>query len=88
MVLHLEAGFCSSGTTAGLVDHLARQCYQSGRYISDEEDYDFKCPECKTVFLWMSGLLQHAESNACEVGIGKKSPLSKFLNFVRLRIHP
>lgn len=88
MVLHLEAGSCSSGTTAGVVDQLAHQCYQSDSYVSDEEEYDFRCPECETVFLWMSGLLQHAESNACEVGLGKKSPLGKFLNFLRLRVQP
>lgn len=88
MMLHLEAGSCSSGTNAGFVDDLAHECYQSSRYISNDAEYDFSCPDCETLFLWMSGLLQHAESNACKVSLGKNSPLGKFLHFVRLRVQP
>ncbi|CAG9951336.1 unnamed protein product [Clonostachys rosea f. rosea IK726] len=86
MVLHLEAGTCSSGTTADIVDDLAHQCYQSGHYLSNDGEYDFSCPDCETLFVWMSGLLQHAESNACEVSLSKDSPLGKFMHFLRLRV--
>lgn len=86
MVLHLEAGSCSSGINADSVDELAHECYQSDRYISNDWEYDFNCPDCETSFLWMSGLLQHAESNACRVSLNKNSPLGKFLHFIRLRV--
>ncbi|KAK2061321.1 hypothetical protein LY76DRAFT_624641 [Colletotrichum caudatum] len=86
MMLHLEAGSCSSGVTAEEVDDIANECYQSRHYISDDPDYDFCCPTCQVPFLWMSGALQHAESDACSEGLAKDASLGKFLHFLRRQI--
>lgn len=82
MILHLEAGSCPSGTNSDDVDEIAFRCYQSQRYTSDHPEFDFCCPGCGAEFLYMSGVLQHAESNACAVGLGKRTVLGKFLYFL------
>ena len=86
MVLHLEGGSCASGTTSDDVDELAHECKHSYHYVSDDQNYDFECPDCRSEFSWMSGLLQHAESDACDEGFGKGTPLGGFVHFLRRRI--
>ena len=86
MVLHLEAGSCSSGTTAKDIDNYASKCYQSSHYTSHDQEYEHRCPDCETLFKWVSGVLQHAEGGACEVSLSKGTPLGKFLHFLRQTI--
>jgi hypothetical protein len=86
MVLHLEAGSCVSDIVADDVDDIARDCYQSRHYTSDDPVYDFCCPGCECPFSYMSGVLQHAESDACDVNLGKNTALGKFLHYLRQRI--
>lgn len=85
MILHIEAGSCESGIGLDFVYEVALDCQQSHTYTSDNPDYDFQCPTCKTPFSYMSALLQHAESNACEVDTQRK-PLAQFINYLRSRL--
>lgn len=86
MVLHLEAGSCESGVNEDFVDEVAFACYQSDRYTSNDPDFDFRCPTCDTLFLFMSGLLQHTESDTCDEHLGRNTALGKFLHYLRLRL--
>ncbi|KAK1456214.1 hypothetical protein CTAM01_17223 [Colletotrichum tamarilloi] len=86
MVLHLEAGSCPSGVNSEDVDDIAKECTQSQHYISTDANFDYCCPQCQVPFTWMSGVLQHAESDACDIGLGRHSQLGKFLHFLRRRI--
>ncbi|KAH8686745.1 hypothetical protein BGZ61DRAFT_453566 [Ilyonectria robusta] len=87
MVLHLETGGCASGTNRSDVCDIAFDCYQSGHYTCDDDrDFDFSCPTCDVPFLFMSALLQHAESEACDETLEWYTALGKFLHFLRQRI--
>jgi len=75
MVLHLEAGTCESGADSDRVTEIAFDCYQSGKYTCDDNsEFDFECPTCNTPFTWMSGLLQHVESDSCDEQLAKRGP--------------
>lgn len=65
---------------------VAFDCHQSDRCVSNDSDFDFRCPTCDTLFSFMSGLLQHAESDACEEHLGRNTALGKFLHYLRLRL--
>lgn len=85
MVLHLEAGTCESGVDNEVVVDVALDCYQSRHYTNDDDDeFDFKCPTCDTPFLYMSGVLQHSESDFCNGTI--EGPLRKFLRYLQTRV--
>lgn len=86
MMSHLEAGTCGSGVDLDEINQLAFECYQAQWYKSLNANFDFKCPTCQTPFAYMSGLLQHAESDSCEAGLGGTSPLGIFLEFSRSSI--
>ncbi|KAH7308488.1 hypothetical protein B0I35DRAFT_442053 [Stachybotrys elegans] len=86
MVLHLEAGGCGSGVDEEDISDLAFECYQASKYTTgDGSDYDFECPTCETPFAFISGLLQHVESDACEEEL-VNGPLGRFLRFLRTRV--
>ena len=60
----IESGGCSSNITEDDLDDLARECYQSRKYINDElEDggWLYTCPHCVTEFSKLSAIYQHAE---------------------------
>ncbi|KAL3256745.1 hypothetical protein ABHI18_007350 [Aspergillus niger] len=64
VLIHLGSGGCSSNITEDDLDDLARECYQSRKYINDElEDggWLYTCPHCVTEFSKLSALYQHAE---------------------------
>ncbi|KAL3435051.1 hypothetical protein BDV09DRAFT_81993 [Aspergillus tetrazonus] len=86
MMLHLEAGTCTSGVDLDEINHLAFECYQAQSYKSSNTNFNFECPTCQTPFLFMSGLLQHIESDCCEEELGSESLLGTFLEFARSRI--
>ena len=87
MVLHLEAGTCESGADRDRVDDIAFECYQSKKYTcKDNPDSYFECPTCSKPFIWMSGLLQHVESDNCDEELEWPQPLGKFLRFLRSQI--
>ncbi|KAL2174954.1 uncharacterized protein P884DRAFT_229550 [Thermothelomyces heterothallicus CBS 202.75] len=87
MVLHLEAGTCESGADCDRVTEIAFECFLSGRYTCDDNlDFPFKCPTCDTPFSWISGLLQHVESDSCSEALAKGTPLGKFLRFLQSQI--
>ncbi|KAM0513749.1 hypothetical protein ACHAPE_007575 [Trichoderma viride] len=85
MVLHLEQGTCSSGVNLIDVNDYARDCYTSDQYLDCDGDYE--CPTCHKYFKYMSGLLQHAESDNCNETLKRRnSPLAIFLRFLKARV--
>lgn len=89
MVLHLETGACESGVDREEVQQLAFDCWDLDGYICDDDDdpnYDFVCATCDVPYRFISGMLQHAESEACEETLAKNSPLGKFLKLLRKRV--
>ena len=87
MVLHLEAGSCESGADCEWIVEVALECYQSQWYTrEDNPDFDFECPTCDTPFRYMSALLQHSESGACDGNSARNTPLGKFLHYLRVRL--
>ncbi|KAG2025199.1 hypothetical protein GB937_002960 [Aspergillus fischeri] len=61
MLIHLESGSCPSGTDIDDINRLARQCYQSRKYI--DIDGDYICPGCDKFCSELSGLFQHVEDS-------------------------
>ena len=87
MVLHLEAGTCESGADSTTIYEIAFDCHQADAYTCpDDLDFDFECPTCETAFTYMSALLQHVESDNCDETLAYKSPLAKFLRYLRSRL--
>lgn len=87
MVLHLESGTCESGAERERISDIAYELYQSGWYQGgDDPWHDFHCPTCHADFLYMSGLLQHAESEACGQNLDREKPLGKFLHYLRKQL--
>lgn len=85
MVLHLEMGTCSSGIDLQAINDIAWNCRESDEYIDNDGDY--KCPTCERYFKFMSGLLQHVESDSCDETLRwEDSPLSIFLRFLEARV--
>lgn len=87
MILHLEAGTCECDADLDEITELAFECHQSKFYNSDNPDFNFECPTCQTPFRFMSGLLQHAESDSCDESLVEQWPLAIFLRFVKSRVH-
>ncbi|KAI5863407.1 hypothetical protein GGS23DRAFT_531950 [Durotheca rogersii] len=96
MVLHLEAGTCASGTDNDFVTRVAFECHRFREYTFAEGsdcssdfgrsgDRDFTCPTCPSRFPYMSGLLQHVESDRCEEDLAW-GPLAQFLRYLEKRI--
>ncbi len=85
MVLHLETGACASNVDCDWVDSVAFECYAAMYYTSDQGGFDFMCPTCQVPFVYMSSVLQHAESNRCEECMTRGSPLWRFLRYLRSR---
>ncbi|KAI6080515.1 hypothetical protein F4821DRAFT_273790 [Hypoxylon rubiginosum] len=71
MMLHLEAGNCESETDEDYMTRMAFKCSESGKYIC-----------CDTPFSFISGALQHVESDYCDKDLTANSSLSKFLRFL------
>lgn len=82
MVLHIEGDYCDSGFGRDDVNGVAFSLAGSYAYTSHSSKYDFKCPTCATPFRFMSGLLQHAESEACREAI-ESSILGDFVDEFR-----
>ncbi|KAK2589667.1 hypothetical protein QQS21_012653 [Conoideocrella luteorostrata] len=86
MVLHWETGICTSGINDCLVDDLARTFFQGKQYVHDEPgELWYKCPTCQEECTYISALISHAESDACEENLVCKAPLRLFLEFLRRR---
>ncbi|VUC33504.1 unnamed protein product [Clonostachys rosea] len=86
MLLHLETGTCDCGIGRERVTELAFECRQSQYYASSQDDFDFECPDCAVPFLYISGLFQHVQSEACDEDLGWHSPLRVFLRFLSGRV--
>ncbi|PTB53965.1 hypothetical protein M431DRAFT_87097 [Trichoderma harzianum CBS 226.95] len=87
MVLHLEVGRCPSGVGSEGIDKLAGECRQWRRFLDKANGFMYNCPTCGEKFLYMSGLLQHAESERCSEDLDETyGPLAIFLRFLRSRL--
>ncbi|KAL7911876.1 hypothetical protein GGI35DRAFT_301160 [Trichoderma velutinum] len=87
MVLHLEVGCCPSGVDDEDIDNLAGECRQWPRFLNTESGLRYRCPTCGEKFKFMSGLLQHAESERCNEDLDETyGPLAIFLRFLRSRL--
>ena len=65
MMIHLEAGTCNSGVGHDEIDDWAFD--GSRAYTNNWTDYyRYQCPTCAEDFRFVSGLLQHIESLACQ----------------------
>lgn len=86
MLIHLESGKCASDVTEEEIDNLARECYQSRKYINDGlEDgrWLYKCPSCEGEFSKLSALYQHAEDvPPCSSPINGHGCLAKLQRFI------
>jgi hypothetical protein len=65
MLIHLESGACLSEVTLDDIDSWALQYRQFNYYINSQAENRYSCPGCESKFRYLSGLLQHLESNAC-----------------------
>jgi hypothetical protein len=65
----------SSQTLPNGYRNIAFECYQSGRYTSDDPNFKFQCPS-------IGVLLQHAVSDACDEHLGKIRALGDFLYYL------
>ncbi|EME79976.1 uncharacterized protein MYCFIDRAFT_211925 [Pseudocercospora fijiensis CIRAD86] len=86
MIIHLEAGNCTSGIEMRRVNRLAAQCFQWKQYIvkhfreelrgshvgyrGDPANRPFKCPTCTSTFPLLSSLFMHIHSPSCDQTIG------------------
>ncbi|KAL5092438.1 hypothetical protein Trisim1_001691 [Trichoderma cf. simile WF8] len=87
MVLHLEVGRCPSGVGYEGIDKLAGECRQWRRFLDKGNGFMYNCPTCDENFSYMSGLLQHAESERCSEDLDETyGPLAIFLRFLRSRL--
>ena len=83
MVLHLEqGGVCPSGAGLDLVSQTAMQFRPL--YPSGDDYYLFKCPSCNTGFRFVSAVLQHLESEACDGSLGL---LHFFLLYLKNKVY-
>jgi hypothetical protein len=71
MMIHLESGACSSQVTIEDINSWAWKYYPLHKYFDSQSSNHYGCPGCEHRFIYLSGLLQHLESNACNGTIGK-----------------
>ena len=96
MLLHLETG-CD--TDIGQLDQLAAACSSWRAYVarakwnelrasvqvgrSKDRIEMYNCPECREGFQYLSSLVQHVESDACQEGICEGSgSIGKLLHYL------
>ena len=67
----------------GFINQLAKVCAPRGSYLTNDrkDEFPYRCYECELRFRFMSGLLQHAESDACRVEL-TDDPMRKFCEVV------
>ncbi|EME39222.1 hypothetical protein DOTSEDRAFT_159406 [Dothistroma septosporum NZE10] len=85
VLIHLEAGTCSSGTNLRSLNRLAAMCYQWKKYVAKEfrqqllerdvayrvwGEGPFKCPRCGEEFPLLSSLAMHVWSPTPQCGQG------------------
>lgn len=78
MVLHLERGTCASGADMNTVNDTASVTMDIDVYMSVDSKYTYECIACDP-FRFISGLLQHIESDGCGDRLGRGGPLGFFV---------
>ncbi|KAL3459552.1 hypothetical protein BJX64DRAFT_264544 [Aspergillus heterothallicus] len=86
ILIHLESENCASEVTEEEIDDLARQCYQSGKYINtgcEGEGWSYRCPNCNYTSAKLSALYQHAEDVlSCSPLLSENGCLAKLARFI------
>lgn len=90
MVIHLESGNCASEVTEDEIDEIARECFQSLKYIDDDLEgggWTYICPSCDKNFSKLSALYQHAEDvSLCSHSMKGHGCLAKLERFIASRL--
>jgi hypothetical protein len=75
-----------SEVTEEEIDDLARQCYQSAKYIStsfERDEWSYRCPNCDYTSAKLSALYQHAEDILlCSPLLSGNGCLAKLARFI------
>ncbi|KAL2830135.1 hypothetical protein BJY01DRAFT_120863 [Aspergillus pseudoustus] len=86
VLIHLESGSCVSEVTEEELDDIARECYQSGKYIYtgfEGGEWLYRCPSCDYTFAKLSALYQHAEDVLlCSSLLSGDGCLAKLARFI------
>lgn len=85
MVLHLEEATCASGADLEVINVAAKLTPGIGVYLSYNSSYPYDCSSCKSL-RFMSGLLQHIESDRCGDRLGRGGPLDTFIRQLSWRV--
>ena len=64
-MLHLETGYCDSRVRASDIDVWVSRTFYSYDFRHGQDEYE--CPDCRKVFRYFSGFLQHTENSSCDV---------------------
>lgn len=88
MLIHLESGACHSGVVEETIDDLAKECYQSRKYIVETDGgWHYECPDCERQFWKLSALYQHVEDvPACSYLATGDCCLAKLERFMASRL--
>ncbi|KAF9884196.1 hypothetical protein FE257_002187 [Aspergillus nanangensis] len=86
VLIHLESGHCASNVTKEAIDDIAREYYQSRKYISHERGTDgwvYKCPSCERQFATLSAVYQHAENvRRCSSPTNERGCLAQLARYI------
>jgi hypothetical protein len=86
MILRLEIRACESRLNILDVDVCASQCDQFP-YCIVKNYYTYTCPACGKCFDFLSGLLQHAESDSCTEIYGEETVPWQYFFVISRRIY-
>lgn len=79
-MIHFESGTCSSQVTMNDIDGWTSEFNRYAPYVNRVGLILYKCPVCESRSNYLSGLMQHLESNACHGSIdGSLDGLVAFL---------
>ncbi|ETN42878.1 uncharacterized protein HMPREF1541_02036 [Cyphellophora europaea CBS 101466] len=82
MVLHLERGTCGIGTDSDDIADWALGCIYADMFTTNGGgSWSFECPGCNATFRYVSGLLQHIESDACDQELWN-NPIDELLDLI------
>lgn len=89
MILHLESGYCRCQLDSEEVKQLALESMESGYDDASWREYGpgFRCEGCNSDFSLISALLQHVESNCCDIEGGvNEGVLGQLLEHLEMNI--
>lgn len=86
-MLHIEYSGCEGRIDDdSLWEIVSGHDYGAKHVWFDEGGEWFECPVYDADFRYLSGLLQHAESEACEANVEPESLLFQLVGYVKRRV--